>query len=165
MKRIFSIISMSLLVYGSVGCGYTSLRRPEQTTPDKNAMTVSDVLALSKASVGDSVIIAQMQSTQSAFALSNQEIIDLKNAGVSEKVIAAMIKTNARSGKRDSSYVYVPYPYYGYPRSYWGFALGWGHYYGGHFGGHHFGGHHYSSHGISRGHSARLSRPRSFGRR
>lgn len=164
MKRILSIVAMALLVFGSVGCGsmYTSLQRPKQ---DKNPMTVSDVVALSKAGVGDSVIIAQMHATQSAFALSNQEIIDLKNAGVSEKVIAAMIKTNARSGKRDSSYVYVPYPYYGYPRSYWGVSLGWGHYYGGHFGGHHFGGHHYSSHGISHGHVAHAGRPRSFGRR
>ena len=160
MKRSLSIVAMALLVFGSVGCGYTSLRRPEQAAPDKNPMTVSDVIVLSKASVGDSVIIAQIHATQSVFALDNKDIIALKNAGVSEKVIAAMIKSNDRRSKRDSSYVYVPYPYYRYPSSYWGFSLGWGHYYGGH----HFGGHHYSSHGISHGYSVRISRPRSFGR-
>jgi len=164
MKRVLLMAAIILLTLGSIGCGYTSLRRPEQTAPEKNPMTVNEVIALNKANVGDSVIFAQIQATQSTFALSNQEIIDLKNAGVSEKVIAAMIKTNKRPRKGDSSYVYVPYPYpypyYGYPRSYWGLSLGWGHSYGGHIGGHHYGGH-----GISRSHSGHAGRPRSFGRR
>ena len=47
MKRTLSIVAMALLVFGSVGCGYTSLRRPEQAAPDKNPMTVSDVIVLS----------------------------------------------------------------------------------------------------------------------
>jgi len=164
MKRIILAAAIILLALGSIGCGsmYTSLQRP----PDTKAMAVSDVVALSKANVGDSVVIAQIQATQSVFALSSQEIISLKNAGVSETIIGAMIKTTDRPSKRDSSYAYVPYPYYRYPRSYWGFSLGWGHYYGGHIGGHHhLSGHAVGGHGFSRGHTVRTGRPRSFGRR
>ncbi len=160
MKRVLLIAAIIFLTLGSVGCGYTSLHGPEQTAPEKNPMTMNDVIALSNDGVGDSLIIAQIQATQSAFVLSNEEIVHLKNAGVSERVIAAMIKTNERSRKGVSSYVYAPHPYYGYPRSYWGLSLGWGHSYGGHIGGHHYGGH-----GISRGHTVRIGRPRSFGRR
>ncbi|MGH7495006.1 MAG: hypothetical protein ACREOO_21750 [bacterium] len=167
MKRILLIIGVALLISGSVGCGsYTSLHRPSQSSPDANAMTVNDVAVLSKAGVGDSVIIAQIQATQSLFALSSQEIINLKNAGVSETVIGAMIKTTDRPNKRDSNYVYVPYPYYGRSRGYLGISLYGGHYSGGHLGGHHLGGgHHFGGHGISRGHSGHAGRPRSFGRR
>ncbi|NUM74647.1 hypothetical protein HUU40_09815 [candidate division KSB1 bacterium] len=163
MKRMFSVIGMALLIFGSVGCGYTTLRRPEQAAPEKNPMTVNDVIALSNDGVGDSVIIAQIQATQSAFALSNQEIIDLKNSGVSENVIAAMIKTAERSRKGGRSHAYVPYPYYGYPLSYWGLSWGWGGYYSEHR--HYLGGHHYGGHGISRSHVGRIGGPRSFGRR
>lgn len=160
MKRVLLMAAIILLTLGSMGCGYTSLRRPEQTAPEKNPMTVNEVITLSNDGVGDSVIIAQIQATQSAFALSTQEIVHLKNSGVSERVIAAMIMTDGRSRKGAGTYVYAPYPYYGYPRSYWGLSLGWGHSYGGHIGGHHYGGH-----GISRGHSGHAGRPRSFGRR
>lgn len=166
MKRNLLMAAIILLTLGSIGCGtYTSLRRPEQTALDRNPMTVSDVIALSKANVGDSVIVAQIQATQSAFALSALMIIDLKNAGVSEKVIGAMIKTNERSRKSDSSYAYVPYRYYGRPRGYLGISVYGGHSFGGRIGGHHHGGHRYGGHGISRGHSGHAGRPRSFGRR
>ena len=158
MKRIPFILAAALVFFGSMGCGgmYTTLQRPPKT----KAMTINEVAFLSKAGVGDSVIIAQIQATPSVFTLSSQEIINLKNAGVSETLIGAMIKTADRPSQRDSSYVYVPYPYYRYPRSHWGLSLGWGHNYGGHLGGHHFGGH-----GISRGHIGHAGRPRSFRRR
>lgn len=163
MKRVLLMAAIVLLLLGNMGCGYTSLRRPEQSAPEKKSMTVNEVIALSNDGVADSVIIAQIQATQSIFALSNQEIIHLKNAGVSENVIAAMIKTAERSRKGGRSYAYVPYPYYGYPLSYWGLSWGWGGYYSGHR--HYLGGHHYGGHGISRSHVGRIGRPRSFGRR
>jgi hypothetical protein len=139
---------MMLLAAGSISCGsYTSLQSPEKSPPKTNAMTVSDVIALSKANTGDEVIIAQIRATRSVFALSNQEIIDLKNAGVSEKVIEAMIKTNAAT-KKDSTYAHYWYPsdywwyaryywpgYYWYPRTYWVTSVHVGRYYGGHVSG------------------------------
>lgn len=147
MQRALKMVGLMLIAAGMISCGsYTSLQSPEKSSPKTSAMTVNDVIALSKANAGDEVIIAQIQATASAFALSNQDIIDLKNAGVSEKVIEAMIKTHTHS-KRDSTYAYVHYwhpsdpwwhagyywpgYYYGYPRSYWGASIYWRPYYGG----------------------------------
>jgi hypothetical protein len=144
MKRAVIIVVMMLIAAGSISCGsYTSLRSPQKSPPKNNAVTVNDVIALSKANAGDEVIIAQIQATRSVFTLSNQDIIDLKNAGVSEKVIAAMIKTHAPA-KNDSTYAHAWRPndawwyagyywpgYYWYPKTYWGTTIYLGHYYGG----------------------------------
>ena len=150
MQRVLLIVGIMSFAAGMTGCGsYTSLRSPQKPAPENSAMTMEDVIALSKANTGDEVIIAQIQAKQAVFALSNQDIINLKNAGVSEPVIEAMIKTDAVA-KKDSVVVHHSYPsnywwgyagyywpryYYGYPRSYWGASIYWRPYYGGIHGG------------------------------
>ena len=68
-----------------------TLRRVEQGQP----LTLSDVKALSKAGVGDDIIISQIRNSRSAYRLVTTEIIELKEAGVSERVIDFMINTPA----------------------------------------------------------------------
>jgi hypothetical protein len=150
MQRALIIVVIMLSAAMAIGCGsYTSLQSSQKSPPKISAMTVNDVIALSKANTGDEVIIAQIQATHSVFALNNQDIIDLKNAGVSEKIIEAMIKTQAQS-KKDDTYAHHWYPsddwwyagyywpvYYWYPRVYWDTTIYLRHTYGGHFSGRH----------------------------
>jgi uncharacterized protein YcfJ len=66
-----------------------TLHRLEQGQP----LGLADVKALSKAGVGDDVIISQIRQSRTAYRLTTAEIIDLKDAGVSEKVIDFMINS------------------------------------------------------------------------
>lgn len=95
-----------------------SSQPPAQDTSAVQPMTMQDIIDMSKAGVGDKVIIDQMKATQSAFELSARDIVDLKNAGVSDQVIGAMIGRTARSRYAEGSaigwYGYPPYAYY-YP--------------------------------------------------
>ncbi len=59
--------------------------------PQPKAMTVQDVIKLSKASLGDDVIIEQLKTRNQRFDLSTDQLIQLKTAKVSERVIEVMI--------------------------------------------------------------------------
>jgi hypothetical protein len=63
-----------------------------QPLPDAvKALTVDDVIRMSKAGVSDNIIIRQVNKLAHHFDLSADEIIQLKNARVSDRVIDAMI--------------------------------------------------------------------------
>jgi hypothetical protein len=55
------------------------------------AVTLDDIVALSKAGVADSVLIAVIDADQTVFNLSPQQIIDLKRAGVADSVVTRMV--------------------------------------------------------------------------
>jgi hypothetical protein len=57
------------------------------------AVTVEDIVALSKAGVADSVLIAVIDADQTVFDLTPQQIVDLKRAGVSDNVVVKMVGT------------------------------------------------------------------------
>lgn len=57
------------------------------------AMETEEVVRLTKAQVGDEVIIAQMKAAGARFALTTDEIVRLKREGVSDAVIKAMIES------------------------------------------------------------------------
>lgn len=59
--------------------------------PAPKAMTVEDVIKLSKAGLSDDLIIAQIKTRNQRFALSTDQLIQLKTAKVSERVIQVMI--------------------------------------------------------------------------
>lgn len=59
-------------------------------------MGLADVVALTKAEVGDEVILSQIRNSGTVYHLTAAEIIDLKNNGVSENVINYMINTPGR---------------------------------------------------------------------
>jgi hypothetical protein len=56
-------------------------------------LTNADIIKLSKANLGDDLIIAKIQQAQGvAFKLETDDIIQLKQAGVHQEVISAMLK-------------------------------------------------------------------------
>src|SRR4030095_14718214 len=57
------------------------------------AVTVDDIIALSKSGVADSVLIALIDADQTVFNLAPQQIADLKRAGVSDDVVVKMLAT------------------------------------------------------------------------
>ena len=151
----YSVILAGLVVtLLSTGCmsGYYAHREKRHVVEEDSLMpppmTVDDVIALARDSVGDDVILAQMNATHSSFRLTNNDIRDLKKSGVSDQVINAMIKTGDQPKTSSRRAVYYPYPdyyWYSYPNfyspwyssAYFGFS-----YRGGHYGGFRMGGGH-----------------------
>jgi hypothetical protein len=85
-------------------------------------LTIEDIKALTKAGVGDDLIISQINSTRTVYKLNTAQIIDLKNSGVNQKVIDYMINTQSMAAQTQEPAVYsggyyyvAPYPYYYYP--------------------------------------------------
>lgn len=58
-------------------------------------MTVNDVIELSRAGVGDDVIIKQIQKKGQHFDLSTSDLLRLKGSGVTNRVIQAMVDPNS----------------------------------------------------------------------
>jgi len=56
-------------------------------------LSIDDVLYLTKAGIGDEVIIAEIQASGQLFRLDAEEIVELRREGVSEAVITALIRT------------------------------------------------------------------------
>jgi hypothetical protein len=57
------------------------------------AVTVRDIIELSRAGLGDDVLLALIEVDRTVFAIDTQTITRLKQAGVSERVISAMIRS------------------------------------------------------------------------
>jgi CRISPR/Cas system CMR-associated protein Cmr5 small subunit len=122
-----AFLTVSLGIFGCASERYTQHSRDYSMQPDTlRAMRMQDVIALSKAGVSDSLIIAMMDATDSWFQLKTQDVLDLRNAGVSEKVMHAMIQQPSVSSDQSSDsngvryYTYPPYFWYGgyYPFGY-----------------------------------------------
>ena len=65
---------------------------------DAPALTNADVVKMSKAALGDDLIIAKIQQAQQVnFKLDTDDIIQLKQAGVHQEVISAMLKRSSSS--------------------------------------------------------------------
>jgi len=61
----------------------------------QQAITNDSVIQMSKAGLGDALIIQSINATPSNFSTSTSDLIALKQAGVSERVIGAMVAKNA----------------------------------------------------------------------
>lgn len=68
-----------------------------------DVLTNADVIKMSKAGLGDEVIINTIESHIAAFDLSPDGIVALKKAGVSDPVVAAMQARSAGAGSSASS--------------------------------------------------------------
>ena len=138
MNRKVAAVVLLIVIGGLVGCmpeRYTQSRNDHQLQRDTlRMMRQEDVIALAKAGVSDSLIIATMDATDSWFQLKARDVLDLRNAGVSEKVIGAMmVQPSEPSSEPNNTTVvrYYDYPYwsyYGYyPFSYYpSFSIGLG---------------------------------------
>jgi hypothetical protein len=71
------------------------------------AITVDEVVQLSRSGAGDNIILAQIQADSTVFHLTVQEILDLKDAGVSDQVITFMINTGKNLGVVQETVPYV----------------------------------------------------------
>ena len=116
-----------------VGCA--TQPHPTAATPPAGP-TLAEIQTMVQSHVSDSVIISQIQNSNTRYHLTADQIISLKTAGVSEGVISALINTASKPPAQTTTvvrepYAY-PYPYYGYPYPYayvgpWpGFWWGWG---------------------------------------
>src|SRR5947208_41591 len=72
------------------------------------AITVDQVVALKKAGVTDTVILALIDRDRTVFAIEPEQIVSLQRDGLSEKVILAMLKSGRAEGDQaarvDSAY-------------------------------------------------------------
>lgn len=63
-------------------------------TPARSgAVTIEDLVALSKAGLAESVLVAVIDADRTVFDLTPQQVIELKNAGVAPGVIVKMLGT------------------------------------------------------------------------
>ena len=96
------IVGMVLLIIS--GC--TSLM-----VYNERAISLDDVINLSKADAGSDVIISHIDATHSRFRLSPDDIVRLKNEGVTDDVIEYMIETEMTPERYSRDYSYSPYDY------------------------------------------------------
>jgi hypothetical protein len=70
------------------------------------AMTVKDIIDLTRAGLGEEALIALVEVDGSVFSIDKETLMSLKTAGVSDRVIEAMI----RSGRMPQNVVPAPAP-------------------------------------------------------
>ncbi len=92
-------------------------------------LSLYDIKALSRAGVGDGVILRYLRNQGTVYVLSSDDVTGLRKAGVSQSIVDFMLAT-----PRNYGYGYPPVtigigygPYWGNP--YWGGPY-WGPYYG-----------------------------------
>ncbi len=74
------------------------------------AVTVRDVIELSKAGLSDSVLLALIDVDRSVFSIDTDTLKQLKSAGVSDAVIVAMIKSGRERPVENTPPPVVPEP-------------------------------------------------------
>lgn len=77
-----------------LGCTAACLLTPRAAS----AITIDQVVALAKAGVTDTVILAMIVRDRSVFAIEPEHIVSLQRDGLSEKVILAMLKSGREEG-------------------------------------------------------------------
>lgn len=113
LSKVFWMMTMGFILLITLGCSSLFY-----TTLNERAMTLDDIINMSKAKVDSTVIKRQIEVTRSRFKLAPADIIRLKNEGVENNVIEYMIETDLTPGRYGWEYGYGPY--YGYwPYSYW----------------------------------------------
>lgn len=82
-----SRLRLSLVL--ALALGFAGMRSPAQ-----QEITNDSIVQMTKAGLGDSLIIQSINVTPSKFSTATSDIIALKQAGVSERVIGAMVAKN-----------------------------------------------------------------------
>jgi hypothetical protein len=63
-----------------------------------SAVTIDEIVALSKAGVSEPIILALIDRDKTVFTIDPEELIALKREGVSENVVLAMLKSGRQEG-------------------------------------------------------------------
>ena len=131
MRRLAGVLLVLLsgCVYGT-GAYYTTT---ETAGPPRQSVTVEDLRSLSKAGVGDDVIVARIEAEGVAAKPTADQIAQLKGEGLSDRVIQAWVSAKVTPATTTRRVVYrTPYYYGGYyPYPYYGGYWGWGYPYWG----------------------------------
>lgn len=78
MRRVCCILAVACMAVTTVGAA--------------EAVSLDDVVNMAKQGVGEEILLAAVERSDSAYRLSADQILKLKEAGVPEKVIAAMLR-------------------------------------------------------------------------
>ena len=113
VKSLIVPVGSLLILMNLWGCAAYS--RPKLAAESSRKLTKEDVVNMVTSDIGDEVIIAQIDATESQFKLSVSDVVELKNAGVSERVIEYMISTGKEQDREVHYLWYRYYPYYYYP--------------------------------------------------
>ncbi len=89
--RNFRINLVGFLLLFGVCCSCIAQSHVLNLSPEPKAMTVQDVIKLSKAGFSEDLIIDQIRKTGQRFSLSTDQLLQLKAAQVSDNVIKFMI--------------------------------------------------------------------------
>ncbi|MFC1490000.1 hypothetical protein ACFL6K_02195 [Candidatus Latescibacterota bacterium] len=108
----FVLLSVGLLLIIFSGCSVMMY--------NERAISLEEVIDLSKAEVGPDVIISHIDATNTIFKLTSEDIIMLKEEGVDDDVIEHILETDIDSGIYNGmnstlSYDYYSNRYSGYP--------------------------------------------------
>lgn len=154
MKGFAVAAIAAVCILGASGCASDQYATHARRSPQDSLamMTKEDVITLTKAGVGNDVIMKMINTTGSTFQLHTPDVVALKQSGVADTVIHAMLQADAppQNRERTSMVHYYPPDYYwwgGYPYYdpwYWSGYYGWPAPYRGVrvFGGFHGGGRH-----------------------
>jgi hypothetical protein len=154
MKRFAVVAIAAVCILGASGCTSERYATHGRRSPQDSLamMTKEDVIALTKAGLGNDVIVKMINTTGSTFRLRTPDVITLADSGVADTVIHAMLQADGSSRKeeRRTAVGYYPpdyYWWYGYPYYdpwYWSGYYAWpARYYGVRvYGGFHGGGRH-----------------------
>ena len=113
IQKAFSTVAVGILFLIITGCSsFVSF--------NERAVSIDDVIFLSKANVDSEIIIRHLDTTHSRFRLETEDIIRLKNGGVDDDVIEYMIESDYSPEHYGPEYGYSPYDYwYDYYNSYY----------------------------------------------
>ena len=91
--RIVSRAFLCLLLLGSLMMAQDNVNA--NATPDNAALDNAAVVKMTKAGLGEDVIVSMVQNQPGQYNLTPDTLVSLKNDGVSDKVMAAMAAKNA----------------------------------------------------------------------
>jgi outer membrane lipoprotein SlyB len=75
----------------------------QQQVQNTQPLTIDDVISMSKAKIGDELIISQIRNSRTVYHLKTADIVALKRTGVSERVIDFMINSPAEIGSAETA--------------------------------------------------------------
>jgi hypothetical protein len=106
IRSCSSLICSTLLALLIALTGNGTTFAQAHKSQSQKAMTVDDVIALTRAGLSDDLIMAQLKQRKQVFELSADQLIQLRNAKVSDAVVKVML--NPEGGQAQSTGVVAP---------------------------------------------------------
>jgi len=103
--KVSGVVTIGFIILMITGCSAFVI-------VNERAMSIDDVINLTKAEASSDVIIRQIEATNSRFELEADDIVRLKNEGVEDDVIEFMIETGYTPQRMKRDYNYAPYDYW-----------------------------------------------------